>query len=196
MLPGDVPDPDLRLFLEVLIQRHQEQWVRFAQQILGNRADAEDVLQEAVMKMLARDRRFGSLDQARMYLGRVIANTAIESYHRQRSHRRRSCPMHEQTLAATRHGNPESALQEAEEWSCRARMLDHLGDGLASLPPKQHQALYITVMDPSQASLREAGDVYDIPYSTLRHRSVQGLRRLKRYLHRALRAAPAKLALA
>jgi hypothetical protein len=71
-----------------------------------------------------------------------------------------------------------------------------LQEGLARLPVKQYEALRLTVMDPGLVSIRDAGVENDIPYSTLRHRSVKGLRRLRQFLHRAMRAAPQKLVMA
>jgi hypothetical protein len=41
-------------------------------------------------------------------------------------------------------------------------------------------------MGPRDISIRDAGLVHGIPYSTLRHRTVQGLRRLRSYAKRTL----------
>ncbi len=193
MIPDDVKDLELSNLIEFLMLRHRERWLRFAQRVVRDRADAEDVLQEAALKMLMRNRSFCSRDQARMYLGRIISNTAIEIYHMRRRQRRRQRPLHEHLLAASRHGDPERLLWDMEGWQTHAHMLELLGKGLASLPPKQYEAVRMTVLDPSLASIRDAGAEHDIPYSTLRHRSLQGLRQLRRYLHRALRT-PALIA--
>jgi len=192
MIPDDVEDLELPNLIEILMLRHRERWLRFAQRVVRDRADAEDVLQEAALKMLTRNRSFCSRDQARMYLGRIISNTAIEIYHMRRRQRLRHCPLNEPRLAS-RHGDPERLLWEMEGWQTRAHMLELLGKGLASLPPKQYEAVRMTVLDPALASIRDAGAEHDIPYSTLRHRSLQGLRQLRRYLHRAL-GTPALIA--
>jgi RNA polymerase sigma factor (sigma-70 family) len=193
MIPDHDKDLELPNLIENLMLRHREKWLRFAQRVVRDRADAEDVLQEAVLKMLMRNRSFCSRDQARMYLGRIISNTAIEIYHMRRRQRRRHCPLHEHLLAASCHSEPEWSLWEMEGWWTRGRMLELLGKGLASLPPKQYEAVRMTVLDPGLASIRDAGAEHDIPYSTLRHRSLQGLKQLRRYLHRALRT-PALIA--
>jgi RNA polymerase sigma factor (sigma-70 family) len=193
---GDSENLNLPSVVETLMLRHRDRWLRFVQRMVQNRADAEDVLQEAVLRMLARERAFRSPEQARMYLGRIICNTAIELYHMRRRNRQRHRTLQEQLLTASNHGEPERSLQEREEWSTNARMLTLLNEGLARLPLKQYEAVRLTVMDPSIVSIRDAGVENNIPYSTLRHRSVQGLRQLRRFLHRALRAAPMKLVIA
>jgi RNA polymerase sigma factor (sigma-70 family) len=187
---------DLPSVVQTLMLHNRHKWLRFVQKMVQNRADAEDVLQEAVVRLLARGRQFDSSEQARMYLGRIIFNTAIELYHRRRRQRRRHCPVHEQLLAASGYGEPECSLREREESTANARLLSLLGEELARLPQKQHEALRLTVMDPGIVSIRDAGAGHDIPYSTLRHRSLQGIRRLRRFLNRALRTAPLKIVLA
>ena len=196
MSSGEHENRELSFMVEALLLRHRDRWLRFVQRMVQNHADAEDVLQDAVLRMLARDREFASTEQARMYLGRIICNTAIELYHRRRRNRRRYCPLHEQVLASSDYGEPERRLGEREESRANLRMLHLLSEGLARLPAKQYEALRLTFTDHGIVSIRDAGVENSIPYSTLRHRSVQGLRRLRRFLNRAMRVTQAKLILA
>jgi RNA polymerase sigma factor (sigma-70 family) len=175
--------------IERLVLVHGEKWLRFIQKMVQNREDAEDVLQESVLKMLVRDRCFQSQDQARMYLSRVICNTAIETYHLRRRHRVQYFPLQEQSLSCSNSLDATSIFPEHDE-VYRARVLSILHAGLAQLPVKQYEALRLTIMDPAIESIRDAGSENDIPYSTLRHRKLQGLRRLRRFLHKALRSIP------
>jgi RNA polymerase sigma factor (sigma-70 family) len=189
-------NPDLAALLEALMLRHGSKWLRFVQRMVQNHADAEDVLQEAALKMLLRDRHFQTPDQARMYLGRIISNTAIEQYHLRRRQRRQQSPLAEHRLPAIDLPVAPVLLAEGEEERSRAQLLDLVREGLARLPVKQYEAVCMTVMDPATASMRDAGIEHHIPYSTLRHRKLQGLRRLRRFLQRALRSVPTYLVLA
>lgn len=191
-----IEDPDLPRLVESLMLSYGHKWLSFVQRMVGNQADAEDVLQEAILKMLARGRQFQSPDQARMYLGRIICNTAIERYHMRRRNRRRQRPLQEHLFRLPIAAEAAFSISEGEEMKVRAQLSNLLQEGLARLPTKQYEALRLTIMDPEIISMRDAGVVHDIPYSTLRHRKLQGLRQLKRFLHRALRTAPAKLLLA
>ncbi len=193
---SDPEGMELSTVVESLMLRHRHKWLVFVERMVQDQADAEDVLQEAMLKMLSRGRRFESPDQARMYLGRIISNTAIEIYHRRRRNRRRQLQLQEQSFQSPAYSEPTLALSEGDELRAHARVLRLLNEGLALLPTKQYEALRLTVMGPEIMSIRNAGEEHDIPYSTLRHRKLQGLRRLKRYLHRALRATVAKLLIA
>ncbi len=186
---SNLEDSELSRIVESLMLRYGHKWLSFVQRMVQNQADAEDVLQEAMLKMLARGRQFQSQDQARMYLGRIISNTAIELYHLRRRDRRQQCPLQEHFFRLPAQAEPAQSMSEADELQARARMLSLLNEGLARLPIKQYEALRLTVMDPQIISIRDAGVEHDIPYSTLRHRKLQGLRRLKRFLRRALRTA-------
>jgi hypothetical protein len=42
------------------------------------------------------------------------------------------------------------------------------------------------MLETEKMSMRDAGALYGIPYSTLRHRSVQGIRSLRKFLRKAV----------
>ena len=196
MSTDDTDSYNLPSLVEVLLVRHREKWLRFVLKMLQNHADAEDVLQEAVLRMLTRERHFDTPEQARKYLGRVICNTAIELYHLRRRQRRRFCQLHDHLLPASAREEPEQFWQVSDDAESDSGMLLLLQEGLRRLPVKQYEALQLTVMGSKIVSMRYAGVEHNIPYSTLRHRSVKGLRRLRQFLRRAMRAAPRTLLLA
>ena len=76
-------------------------------------------------------------------------------------------------------------MEQEEE---RKQLLRMLHEGLLILPLKQREALRITILESCGLSIRDAGSAYGIPYSTLRHRSKQGLWHLRRFLQREMRA--------
>lgn len=187
---------DIRETVGDLVERFGRKWLRFVRRMVRNPADAEDVLQEAVCRVLARGRGFHTQEQVRMYLARAVGNTAIDFYHRRRRTCLRELPLQEHRIACVDARNPHDDLEERERVAGHARAAELLAEGLGRLPPKQYQALCLTVLDPGGASIREAGTESGIPYSTLRHRSMTGIRRLRTFLHRAARAARLRLVLA
>lgn len=184
---------DLRMALVAAMMRNGARWIRFILAILKNEADVEDVMQEAVLRVLARNLPFASEDQVRMYLGRAIGNAALELYNHRKRERTRETPIREHTILPDGGDDPYTAINEREEFGRRERMLALLGDGLRQLPTKQYDAVRLTVLESQGMSIRDAGCTSGIPYSTLRHRSRQGLRRLRRYLERSLARTPASL---
>jgi RNA polymerase sigma factor (sigma-70 family) len=160
--------------------------------ILKNEEDAEDVLQEAVRRVLTCNRPLLSPEQARMYLGRAIANTALELYNIRKRERRKYMPVKENLLPSADTSSPYACMEKTEKEEERERLLRILHKGLLILPLKQREAVCITILDSRGLSIRDAGSAYGIPYSTLRHRSKQGLRHLRRFLQRELRSRSQK----
>ncbi len=127
-----------------------------------------------------------------MYLGRTMANAAIEFYHSRKKERSSHTSIDSDSCPAAIESNPQELMERAEESERTEKALHWLRKGLSRLPPKQYQALCLTYLDPGHSSIREAGTASGIPYSTLRHRSMQGLRRLRRFLRGAMPHPPVR----
>jgi RNA polymerase sigma factor (sigma-70 family) len=187
MQTGEHPGADLNSMLESVIDRNGEKWLRFILRILKNEADAEDVIQEAVRRVLSRKRLLPSEDDTRMYLSRAIGNAALELYNCRKRERIRQMPIQESHFLRSRDSGPYKYMEEREISNQRERMLNLLNDGLMRLPAKEQEALRLTILESRGLSIRDAGMCNGIPYSTLRHRSKQALRRLRRYLEKSLK---------
>jgi RNA polymerase sigma-70 factor (ECF subfamily) len=177
----------LRAVLGSIIDRNGSRWLRFILAILKNEADAEDVIQEAVRRVLTRNRHLSSQEQVKMYLGRAIGNAALESYNSTKRERMRQTSFKEYLPLPSDACNPYACMEERERSAERERLLRLLHEGLAHLPIKQHEALRLTILESRGLSIRDVGLTNGIPYSTLRHRSRQGLRRLRRFLERSMK---------
>jgi RNA polymerase sigma factor (sigma-70 family) len=178
---------DLRTELGLIIHRNSGRWIRFILAILKNKEDAEDVLQEAVRRVLAHNRPLPSQEQVKMYLSRTIGNTAFELYKHRKRERINHVPIREHIFLSAGTRRQDSVIEEREQTAERERRLHFLRQGLKHLPVKQYEALRLTILDSRGCSIRDAVAASGIPYSTLRHRSKQGLRTLRRYVERQLR---------
>jgi len=188
MHPAEVHTADVRKILTGLIHQYGPRWLCYVRGILGNWADAEDVLQEAVRRLLARSRSLHSEDQVRMYLGRVIGNAAIDLYHLRRRERLRRISLHEGLCLMAAESDPHGHMEQEENSVRQDRLMQLVREGLGRLPVKQYEALRLTVLESGATSIRDAGAANGIPYSTLRHRTIQGLRMLRRFVHRTMRS--------
>ncbi len=162
-------------------------WLQFARRVLRNRADAEDVLQDAVQRALGCKRDFSTDDEARKYLARIVTNLSFEIYKNRKRERNRQVCVDDDFPSVSGIPTPDAQLEQQENEIEESTMLSALNEALNRLPPREYQALRITVMDCEGSSIREAGASSGIPFSTLRHRRIEGLRRLRKYMHRALR---------
>src|SRR5687767_15683586 len=123
-------DLNLRDVVAELLESQGEKWLKIATRVVGNPDGARDVLQEAVRRVLLRNRPFQTRDEIRMYLARTISNTAIELYHIRRRERKRQLPLRDYIVAAPESNESQDSLErkehiEAEEIgraSCRERV--------------------------------------------------------------------------
>jgi RNA polymerase sigma factor (sigma-70 family) len=172
----------LRALLGSVVHRNAGRWLRFILTILKNEADAEDVLQEAVRRVLARNVSLESEDQVRMYLNRAIANAAFEFYNCRKRERLRQLSFNDRLPLPLHRSGPLFHMEDLEKSGEKERLLKLLDEGLTRLPSKQQEALRLTILESGELSIRHVCVAHGIPYSTLRHRSKQGLRRLRRFL--------------
>ena len=188
MQPEDLASAeDLRTALGSILEQNSSKWLRFTTGILGSETDAEDALQEAVQRVLARNQQLPSREHIRMYLGRAVGNAALEFFNQRKRERMRRIPIHDCLCLADPGLSPHDRLEEKEQTLEKDRLLQLVRQGLESLPGKQYEALRLTILESEGTSMRSIGTAYGIPYSTLRHRSKQGLRRLKRHVEHALK---------
>lgn len=176
----------LRAALTPVVINNRCRWFRYICAILRNEADAEDVIQEAVSRVLARNHPLPSEAHITMYLGRSIGNAAMEMYHRRKRERLTRIPLREEIFTSSTIPTPYSFLEEREQLIEKEKMAALLGKGLQRLPPKQYEALRITILESNGLSMRDAGEQNGIPYSTLRHRTNKGLHRLRKFIERNL----------
>jgi RNA polymerase sigma factor (sigma-70 family) len=181
-------EEEKRKVLAKVLDQHGSKWFKFVLRMLGNQADAEDVVQEAAHRVLMCGHPLPSEDQLRMYLSRAIFNLAIEAYKRRKRERKSRIPFIDDARVGTVALSPYLQLEEREEQNEKMRLLHIMHMGLSKLPSKQYEALRMTFLEPIESSIRDCSQTTGIPYSTLRHRTMTGLRGLRRFIHRAMRS--------
>jgi len=184
-------EEDIRTTLAAILQRNSQQWQRISRAILKNSADAEDVLGEAVRRMLKRGGKFSSQEHMRKYMGRIVCNTAFEFYKRRKRERQVYTPIQESCFvrlaAADEASRPDFVMEKEESYAeneCRLRMLRR---GLEELPPNQYEAIRLTILGNKGANLRDMENSSGIPRATLCYRYALGLRTLRKYMKRELK---------
>lgn len=137
----------------LLTARHLPRALRYAARLLGDRAEAEDMAQEAMLRLwrVAPVWRAGEA-QVSSWLYRVVTNLCTD---RQRSARRRRA----EALDDVPEPPDPSASAEAEMMThARAHALD---EALASLPDRQRQAVVLRhiegLTNPEIAAILEIG---------------------------------------
>ena len=123
--------------------------------ISGNRAEAEEIMQDAFLRLLERWDRIDQLKDPSAYLYRTAMNVFRRRYRRG-------------LLAIRRTFTPDTARDEFAEAETR----DTVRRALAMLSPRQRAALVLIELE--GMSSKEAGDALGIKASTVRALATQG----------------------
>ena len=156
---------DERAF-QLLSRRHMPAMLGLARRILGNAAEAEDVAQEAFMRVWTHAPRWQPLAQFRTWLARIVTNLCLD--------RRRRAPWLELEAAGEIVDPAPDAGQKAEEEE-RERML---AAAIEKLPVRQRTAVVLTYGEGmSNAQVAEVLGTSVSAVETLLVRGKQNLRR-------------------
>ena len=164
-LMARVAKGDQRAFRE-LARRHVPVMVGVARRILGNAAEAEDVAQEAMLRVWTHAPRWQPLALFRTWLSRVVVNLCLD--------RKRKAPWVD-LEAAGELADPAPLAGEAAEAAERERLL---AAAIAELPARQRAAIVLSYTEGmSNAQVAEILDTTVSAVETLLVRGKQNLRR-------------------
>ena len=145
---------DMEAFGE-LVLRHQDRAWRTAYHYVGNRADAEDLAQEAFLRILDAAATYRPSARFTTYLYRVIANLCMD-------YRRKKRPSYvdEMPPLESRTDAPDEKLSAKERDRAIHRALDYL-------PDRQRMAVVLRYFE--ELSLSEIAESMDTSYKAVEH---------------------------
>jgi RNA polymerase sigma-70 factor (ECF subfamily) len=162
---------------EELAGRLRQPAFLLALQLLGNREDARDVAQDAVLRFFVSLRRFDSSRPVLPWLRRIVVNRARDL------HRRRRLRMAQSLDSGGPEGNPlEVAGTDANPEAEAARRELHLLVWRAVASLKRAQCEILVLRDYQDLSYREIAEVLQIPMGTVMSRLHTARRQLRELL--------------
>lgn len=140
---------------DTLAGRHMERAFRVAYRLAGQREDAEDLVQEAFVRVLERIDTFDPGRSFAPWFYRILTNLALNQ--RRAGHLRRTQP-----LPVSVQGSTLSPARQAEQAEVRER----LGAALARLPETQQDIVKLFELE--GFSGQEIAGMLDLPAGTVR----------------------------
>ena len=150
---------------ERLVDRHEGVLLRYVAHLLGDAEAAQDVVQEAFLRLIREARRLSHRDDLSPWLFRVSRNLAIDLIKKETRMRKRH--EHAATSCADRAGAP--AIENQEVLSIVARELDEL-------PENQRDVLVLRIQQGK--SYREISDITGLSSGNVGYLVHHGLRNL------------------
>ena len=156
---------------ESLVSPHTEHLYRVAYRFCGNRADAEDLVQDLYTKLYSRDTALVGIEQLRPWLAKSLYRSYIDQYRRnsryvdgENDSLESSAPEIEQPEMKFRQTEQQRAIQE-----CLSKLSE------------EHRSLII-LADIEGYSLPELQQVFDIPEGTVKSRLHRARAKFREYL--------------
>lgn len=119
--------------LERIVDRRQDSLYRFAYFRTGSQADAEDIVQDVLLRLFHSDCNLDRIDDVERYLWRAIANRCCD-YHRHR----RNATLPTERAAALADDSGDQELREEYE---------RIAGLLATLPEEQAEVIRLKTAD-------------------------------------------------
>ena len=156
---------------EAIYNHHRESTFRLAYGLLGNPADAEEVLQTVYLKILQGKAIYRGESKLQTWLFAVIRKTAINERRKQWLRTLISIP-----------GKTSDVHNELESEFERSEMQQRFQQALAQLPARQRETLHLVFYQ--DLSLSEAAGVMNISLGSARRHYERGKKHLRATLDR------------
>ena len=170
--------------MERLLTRVQEMAWRFSMSVCGRAADAEDAMQEALIKTYRYTSSIREPEAFRPWLHRTVKNACLMS-----RRRRVNQPKRLESIDAVRAGDDAASIdppdpgRNPEQLTANSRLRGRLQDALRTLPASQRAVVVLREMQ--GLSTREVADAMGISEANVKTR----LSRARKALQSALEAA-------
>lgn len=161
-----------------LAERHRRPIFFLALQLMGNRDDAMDVAQEALLRFFKTLHRFDCRRPVRPWLFQIVRNRVVDLYRRKKVRR------HDSLDATDPDGNPYLVLADdsvdPERDANRSELRVRLLDALSELSHIQREILVLR--DYQDLSYNEIAETLNIPIGTVMSRLHGARKRLRQTL--------------
>ncbi len=156
----------------------QDQLLRVARRYTGNRADAEDLVQETMTKAYAGFHRFADGTNVRAWLFRIMTNAWVSSF---RKAQRRPDELLADDITDTQWAavsqRTSLGMRSAEHVVLESMGDNHVRDALQALPEGQRLAVYYA--DVEGFRYKEIASIMNLPLGTVMSRVHRGRRNLR-----------------
>ena len=175
--------------LRLVMRRNNQRLHRAAWSILGDRAEAEDVVQEAYLKAFAAIAGFAGKASLSTWLTRIVINEALE---RRRAAERRSRLLQLQSIAVMddyrgKFMSASSTPASPDAGLMHVQIRKLLEDAIAKLPEAFRTVFVLREVE--GLSVEDTAEALQIPAATVKTRLLRARRRLQSELDPDLREA-------
>ena len=149
--------------IDEVIEANLDALVRFAYFRIGDRADAEDIVYEAVLRLLENSDK---VNDAKCYLFRIVYNLCQDKFRKKQIS---TLPLETVDMS----DEAENQLDQEE--------IDRINRLLDGLPPNEAEIVRMNVID--ELSFVEISHILNLPQSTAKSRFYSGMKKMRQKIY-------------
>jgi RNA polymerase sigma-70 factor (ECF subfamily) len=165
--------------MEVLLERYKRPVFSFVLRLIGDRARAEDLLQETFLRLVEHAHTFEGSAKLKTWLFRIARNQCIDES-RRRVHRRHpslDAPLADDGSAGTLHDRVASGEAGADRRTVGTELKQRMSDAIAALPEDQREVFLLRQVQNLQ--FKEIAEITGVSENTVKSRMRYALERLQ-----------------
>ncbi len=160
--------PQTLIELGEFIKKNQDRLVRHAFFRLGNHEDAEDVVQEVMIRIYEEKKKLQHIEKTTSYVFRMVINTCLDRLRKQAGHNLE--PLNGKETMVFDVSNRETELIAKEEFN-------RINKIFSSIPSEQAEVLRLRIID--EMSFVEIAEIMKLPVTTIKSRFSYGITKLR-----------------
>ena len=162
---------------EQLVGPHLKQLYKLAYRYTGQRDDAEDLVQDVLLKLFPRLEEMQSVDKLGPWLSRVLYRQYVDQYRRQQ--RSPITYMDDEETVYETHASEQAGPAAVTNNEMTHQVLEQALNQL-----NEDQRILIMLNDVEGYSLQEINEMLDIPVGTLKSRLSRARNKLREIIHK------------
>ena len=165
--------------MEVLLERYKRPVFSFVLRLIGDRARAEDLLQETFLRLVEHAHTFEGSAKLKTWLFRIARNQCIDES-RRRVHRRHpslDAPLADEGNSSTLHDRVASQEAGAERRTVGVELKQRMSDAIAALPEDQREVFLLRQVQ--HLAFKEIAEITGVSENTVKSRMRYALERLQ-----------------
>jgi RNA polymerase sigma-70 factor (ECF subfamily) len=165
--------------MEVLLERYKRPVFSFVLRLIGDRARAEDLLQETFLRLVEHAHTFEGNAKLKTWIFRIARNQCIDES-RRRVHRRHpslDAPIADEANSATLHDRLASKEAGAERRTVGSELKQRMAEAIKALPEEQREVFLLRQVQ--NLAFKEIADITGVSENTVKSRMRYALERLQ-----------------
>jgi RNA polymerase sigma-70 factor (ECF subfamily) len=172
------------LLFEIIMRRYNQRLYRAARAILGDEAEAEDVMQDAYVRAFEHLRQFGGRARFSTWLTKIAVHEALARARRRRRFEPMDVEGDEAEIAAEPARDPERSASDRE--------IHGIVEAAVEALPESFRTVFV-LRAVEEMSVVETAECLDLPEETVKTRLFRARARLQKEIHRRTAAAVPEL---